>query len=300
MVQRKVLFHRVTSSTVHYQRSNLDLLSLMQQVDQLEFSSGERYWQRAPGDDIVVWVDSATYPIKFRIGRSRRTYKPPQEEGGVLGKIPMNDAAGIAELSHGLIFDSGVVVSEYNHFSPRVTVLPDYIRNTTGIPVDFRLQPIVDQSALQQILGFNKISRIHIKLIASEFCNGEELSLGNIQTRFSDDRDGSIEIVMSTRKKSGFSVGIVERFKEFIRSPDNVSRAERIRVHGSDDEAGPTTPLDVFDQRMLAHVFIERESGEERLLSREDAYSKLYSVYMEHKEKLTSAPSLGSVISETA
>ena len=304
-VQRKVQFFRVTSVAGHGGSSvPFDPMQVLNHLDGIPLSSGQRHWQHDDSAATCCWIDSGGFYPRMRLANIRLAGLPLVEEGGVLADLDIPAAAGLAEPVHIVFFHDQVIGVEYNHYGPRVARLRDYLsEKALGICPPINIEPLVRRDALEQLQRLQSVRVFRLKVrpsFADRVRDADESLAAALEASRAFSGGEFVEIIARAEPNSRSS-SLLERVKDTARliltnlrddvtATDSVSALE---ISGYDVVTGKVETVDLLSDMLVSSQQIVAPRRRTRALSSASAYEAIERAYLEVRDQL---PTAGTVV----
>ena len=257
---------------------------------------GGRYWDQ--GESVTCcWPDRFSPRAALRLGTIRRRDLPQKEVGGVLKSLGIPPRAGLAELTHIVFFEDGVVGCDFNYFGPRVTKLADYLRQKAPerlVPKHLSFEALLRNDAADHLQKAGNIKLFRLKIRSSMVRDVERAnrSLGEaFRVAMRAGRAEEAEIILRPKPRSsdglsGQVVGIARRLvgKEALREGGAKVSAEAV------NDRNERIKLDLLSDKLIAKRPIPRQDNRTLALNRKEAYEAIVDAYKELKDEFPRAP----------
>jgi hypothetical protein len=295
LARRKIYFHKVFARDGDPEFT-LDRTALMGAIHAL---SGTTDFHLDEGDEQYLCAvgDQDAAPQRFRFYRVRRRNLPETEEAGAFEELDLDPERGLAESIHVVLFDEDVIGSEYNHYGPRISLLPTFLRERCDH--DLRLKQLVRRDVIDAILNMQDIRLLRLKVEP-----GPAAALQNRQSGLGGGFDAAevfsagkyMDLTLSSESDDA---GFTQKVKAFFNDlrgdgPDEVGQLlETAQVYGRSEE-GALEWFDVLKERVVLSREIERESPRHRALDKDAAYAAIIEAHAQVKAELDA----GTIVAE--
>ena len=281
VARRNVYFHKVVSRAIDAGAAAFDREAAVAAISALAGTDSFYLDEGEPEDEqhLCAVVDRAESPQRVRFYRVRRRDLPETEAGGVFRALELSERDGLAESIHVVLFEDGIVGSEYNHYGPRATTFGTFLNERCG--QDVRLRPLVRADVIDKILNMQEIRTLRIKVDPSA-ATALQQSAGGLGGAF-DAAD-----VFSAGRYLDLKVATTAHDEEFTDKVKRLFRSLRDRgglehlgageVYGK-NEAGELEVFNVLHDMVVVNTTIQRESPRSRALSRDPAYAAVEDAY---------------------
>ena len=243
-------------------------------------------------------ADQAAAPQRFRFYRVRRRNLPETEEAGAFEELDLDPERGLAESIHIVLFDGDVIGSEYNHYGPRISLLPSFLRQRCAH--DIRLKQLVRRDVIEAILNMQDIRLLRLKVEPGAAAALQKRGTGlggafDAAEVFSAGKYMDLTLASDHRDDAGFTEK-VKRFFNDLRG-DGANDADALldvaQVYGRSEE-GSLEWFDVLKERVVLSREIERESPRSRALDKDAAYAAIIEAHAQVRADLDA----GTVVPE--
>lgn len=293
LVTRKVYFYRVQSERDAAQRPVPFARARLRSLADLRFDDGSAYLE---ADDRVTcgWLDRDTEMARVRVADIRRQYLPSLERMGQLGRLEIDDDAGLAEQVHVAFFPNDIVGSEFNFYGPRMTRVGYYLtRKLGGAPI--RFEPLVRRDVVRELDRLVDIRLFQLRLHPSYIDETEQVDSNLFEALRSAralGESGRVEVVIrpvprSRQALGGQFHGIIRRL---LGRPAINEGADIFRTAGR-HESGDIRELDLLRDTLAVERQVRREERT-RSLDQTSIYTAIESAYEELREELEAAASM--------
>ena len=297
IAQRKIYFHTFQSPDGQADFS-ADRAAIVDCVAALH-GTPRFYLQEGPPTDeqyLCAVVDRSEPPQRIRFYRVRRRNLPETEVGGVFEDLELEEARGLAESIHILLFDDTVIGSEYNHYGPRITTFASFLKERCN--VDVRIRQLIRRDVIDEILAMRDVRVFRVKVAPSAATAVQQRAQG-LGGAFDAAELFSAGHYMDLKLASGgndeaFTTRVKTFFDRF-RDPEAAAQLEAAQVYGKNRD-GMFETLDLLKDRIVLARDIEREAPRSRALDKESAYRAVEDAYAEISDELGEA---GSIIVES-
>jgi hypothetical protein len=286
-VERKIHFFRILDNSS--EPIELPWRQISEDIGKIPFVDDKRYlkdeWGRLRG----VWPCTTTgrYPFLFQHARIRRNELPPVEDGGFFQSLNLAATAGLAEISHIVVFRDGFMAAEYNHYGPRANTLPSYIHAKLPEVDPFWVQHVLSRDASEKIRAMTELKVAKIKLTNSAASVLKESHTGLSET-FSKAIEianpASVELVLKAPRSGKLKDAFKQGMAELAANDSFVSSASGFWVKGG--EPGDYNPLNVLKDSFVHTLRLELTGETSRAVKRSDAFSKMIALFEEQQPQL--------------
>ena len=300
-VKRRIHFFRADLGT---ETSGLPVAATprewLRDLRKLGFCEDEssRYLPIEDGD--VLWVNElhqSNHPA-LQFCRSRRSALPQRERKGQISDLGIQPDEGLVEPAHVVFFPNNVVGVEYNHFGPRISLLPYYLdRKLGGQPTQFRpllrenVEDILDRLLDLRVLEFN-IDRSTIESLESI-----DQSLASAFNANRDLVTGQERISVVLKFERADQTGALRRFAAMIRhllgSDDGPGNVKKLSARGKLLDTNRVQTIDFLSDFVVFESKFLCVSPRSRAIESGSALAVIEGVYSANKELLERAPSMG-------
>lgn len=300
-LERKILFYRIdTGSDAHGRPRNFNLSSVLQHIETLQFSDDAqgRYLAADDGNRVCCWVDECSDNGKVRVGTVRRSGLPLVEKSGILTDLPLPMVAGLAEQTHVVFFDGGIIGAEFNFYGPRVSRLAAYFREKApGVSVPVAFEPLIRRDVTEQLerLSDVRLFQLRIRKSYAEKIAGIDENLGAAFAAAAKVSDADeIEILLSPPRYSRAGIGkqLLNTVKRLVSLGGIHEQAQKLQIRGFDTKNRQIELVDLLSDKLIVRKEIIRQGSRSRALDSESAYAAIQSAYSEVQNELILARSV--------
>lgn len=246
----------------------------------------------------MCWPEDA-WNNRFKFGLVNRGLLPELEENGVLSDLDLTDKQGLAETSHYVFFDNGIVGELYNHNGPKVGRVQEYIREQMGplrrqygFP---KIVPLMSRDAWDRINRFNFIEEVTVKVVPLEqpTLTGTQVRLGQaILAAFdaANNEAGQVTVCFGKKpyaRKPTFIGGLVEDIRQWARgSTDLGGEVTGIKIGGRAVEEQATVEVNLFKHHLVAKKKVVRQRGRKKAVEDLSAYQAIEEAFEDMHEDI--------------
>lgn len=298
-VRRSIMFYRIIPPNGEDGRPiDVHMPPILQHIEGLPWSETGRY--ENIGDGNLMWckVDTTTnVRSKIQVGASRRRALPPVEEGGVFGELPIGNTAGLAEISHMVIFPgkTPVIGAEFNLLAPRATRLARYLPSKAmGICPNIRVEQLLNGDATEKLKRFANVTEFTLQVRPSyaKFLKEADRNVSSMIN--AAQRGFSPEAVTITvgRKPYGRRAILPKEALAFLKRAagreDLRSGVYEFEAYGIDTD-GREIFVDILRDRLVTHRRIPLDVGRSRHIDALEAYAAIEDAHEELKTDIAGA-----------
>ena len=290
-IERKIHFYKITS-TVPDEDGYGEEVDLPTIVEKLKPFLGEEDSNFIDfGDDqLGIWLESETFPVKLKIGRIRKKSLPLRNKGINLSGLKLG-TDGLVEITHMVFWKNGLVGVEYNHNAPRPSALENYLWEQVDEEVHFfKLVNEDIDNLFNEFSGFFsmnvRIKTSYISTLSNED-GGFFKALEEINQKAECD---VIEIgIKNYRKKdeNNFLKSKPLKWLKKISKGKDVPAVIGASINGERKD-GSSTSRNLLDDLFVFTTEVVKLDGS-RAIKSGDMFEKLVKVYNRNKEKLIEA-----------
>ena len=193
-IERKIYFYKIAPRV---QRDGspyvVDLQSALKHVRSLPYTAAGRYLDEGDGAArLCCWPEPVHSPLRARLARVRRRDWPQFEDQGEFQALSApTSTAGLAESTHFVVFDDGIVGVEFNFYGPRPSRIPYYLMEKSQAVGKFELQPLLRLDVTEQLEQLNDVRA---------FSMNTPTSYASVLRGFSEDLGAAIDALASYGK----------------------------------------------------------------------------------------------------
>lgn len=295
-ITREIYFFRVHAEDKDGKRVSFNPRPALRYIKKLKCRrSGGRYWDQ--GELITCcWPDRFIPLAALRLGTIRRKDLPQKEVGGVLKSLGIPPRAGLAELTHIVFFEDGIVGCDFNYFGPRLTKLADYLRAKAPerlVPTHLTFEALLRNDAADHLkqAGHIKLFRLKIRSAMVKDVERASESLGEaFRVAMSAGQAEEAEIILRPKPRSsvGLSGQVVTIARKLIRKRALRAGGAKVSAEAVNDK-NERIKLDLLSDKLIAKRRILRQDNRTRALNRIDAYKAIKSAYRALKAEFPQA-----------
>jgi len=298
---------RRTKRTVHFYRVHggfdddgvvvkYPIRRALQAVESLPFESGGNYLEEGDGNVTCCWIDGCDrLPYRARIATVRREALPLLEKGGSLEPLPIDPDAGLAEETHVVFFQDGVVGILFNFYGPRSARLASYISAKCSDELGhLRLEALLRQDILTQLQDLSEVRALELRVIPSAVHILQNLddNLGAILDGAQALTDaGRISIKLQTEPyaRRGLGGQIMQLIRSLATRQDLGGVLDRFVVSGYSSTSESIESIDVLKEHLMSKQDVVLIDGRTRAIDRLSAFSAIEAAYQELRDDIARA-----------
>ncbi len=295
-IERKIYFYKVAPrlqpSGVPYAA---DLPAGLKEVKGQPFTLDGRYLDEDDGTSrLCCWPEHLQSPQRARLARIRRRDWPQFEDHGELQPLAApTTTAGLAESTHFVVFDDGIVGIEFNFHGPRPTRIPFYMMEKSAAAGRFELQPLLRFDVTEQLDQLRDVRAFAIRT---------PTSYASVLRRFSEDLGAAIDglaafgkaevidIVLKPRgRKKGLSNKLITVAKRVAGLSDARTELGRFVLRGMSDATGKVEEVDVLSDFLISKKRVVTQDDQTRAVASDSAYAAIREAHTELQGELRDA-----------
>ena len=233
------------------------------------------------------------FGVSMALGRTQRTALPQVETAGSMTPLPLDDTAGLAELSHIVAYDHNILGVKYNHNAPRIARLPTYLQDRSqSLLGHFKLFKLLRQDAIRQLDRLSSVKSIRLKVIQPLFPTPVE-----DPNSFEDEIDNLIKSFqyidnMDYRVRLSRSQTLIDRLRTLVRRIGSNEKSEILRITGDDETGEGSITVNLIDEQFIFEEQMVPIDNRFRAIRPESAIQAIDSAYSRHRADLISAEGL--------
>lgn len=271
---------------------NIDLAPLVEYIDSLDYSDNEsgRYFKLSEDSYISCCIDSFTFPIKLRLGRIRKNNLPAYERNGPPEPLELPDGAGLYEPTHMIIFENGIIGSEFNYYGPRTSNLESYLPAINSDIVDnVKIYPVMNRDLMGQISRMGEVKsfdfKVHKDIIALVRDIDDTLHSALAALRELNDQIEEYEIVIKPKKysRTGFLLPLISRLPQWLSREEVRSGVSKLKVKAYDESLCKDRIFDLMQEFIRSEKVIVRQDSRYRCIDGASMYNAILESYSERR-----------------
>jgi len=292
---------RTVNRSIHFYKINFEnggaklkpdqISKVFSTIDKMSFDETGRYLPLGDGNMRSIYVDSANFPIKARVGTIRRTGLPDIEERGKISPLNIAPNAGLFEPTHFMIFDNNVAAFEYNFYGPRPGSLKYYIpKKLVGIDkVDLMALFKPDTLDILNKIGEIKLFELRVHRNMGQLLKNLHESLYDCFSSLKKASNSqTLTIILANEKHSRKPIRLKfrERLYEWLQIPGVREGVESIQIKGRNMETDQIEWVDLLQQFLIAEKRVIKQKDGYRAVDSEDMYRAIEQAYNELKDDI--------------
>jgi hypothetical protein len=294
-VQRKVYFYRsrLEQETAETgTRAVFDAPAACEQISRMPFVSGERYLTFADGGSLAVWPKIQGSRPRLIFGSLRSSGLPELENDGQFKKLHVEEREKIAEKTHVVFFENGLVGAEFNFYGPRLSRLSYYLRykNIANVAFDPLLNRDV-QETLQHIKDI-RVLDLRMRRDSLELLKEAEESLPAALKSWSEKVDAPV-VELCLRQKSHSRKALASSILDFVKtlagSPLTREGVGIFKIQGKDDRTNQVEWFDLLEDKFVSSRQVIKEGAKHRVINSDSMFEEIESAYEELRPQLSQA-----------
>ena len=237
-------------------------------MDSIQAFVGTPDWYQdydAENDDVLGLLPDGLYQghPTARLCLIRRTAVPQLELGGTITDIPnLQQDQGVVEVTHLVFFPNNVIGSEYNHFGPRISRLPPYLREKVPAPINedvknLRLSVLTrgDTTAILDELTSMNTLEMAVLPSARALIRNRDQSLGAALDAIAG--IGNADVVKlsytaSVNERGSLLQRLAGPFKELLQDPEFVNGTSKLKLTAKHSARSRAEPFDLLKDVMTS------------------------------------------------
>jgi hypothetical protein len=259
-------------------------------------AEGDFYLER-PGKPLLCYfTDSMNAPQQVRLAAIRRSDLPEVEEGGNLEPLVIPANAGLAEQTHLVFFEDGVVGADFNFYGPRASAFRYYHNaKTHGEFAPISVDPLLRADVAQSLARLEDVRMLRLKIrrpYLSALAQANESLAEGFRAAMDLGNAEEAELILKPRAYSRGSLGsaLLTAIRRLARRDDLRNDDVRaFQVTGYDPAADTVEEIDILHSHLLTTKQIVRLSERTNGLDSRSAYGAIQSAYDELHEDIQSA-----------
>ena len=273
------------------QGKDADIDAIFKSIDTLPWESEERYYRTAEGQEIAVFIDNLTYPIRGQLATIRRRELPGTETLGKRAPLYLQQKTGLFEPSHFIIYknkqNTPIIAYEYNIYAPRISRLGEYAKIKFPTQLEFpQAIPIASEDIKKELAKIGKVKKLTLKAYSS--CSFATLN-GSINKAFNEMKralNGEIiefTIRASRAKESILNIPKNENIINFMSSSDAHVFLQNFKIEYNDEETKERKETDLMNLFLRETVEVKKIDERSRMIDSNAMYQALVNVIDKHR-----------------
>ena len=275
-------------------------------MDSIQAFVGTPDWYQdydAVNDDVLGLLPDGLYQgyPTARLCLIRRTAIPQLELGGTITDIPnLHQDQGVVEVTHLVFFPDNVIGSEYNHFGPRISRLPIYLREKIPTNEDvknLRLSVLTRGDTTAILDELTSVHTLEMAVLPSvrALIRNRDPGLGAAL-------DGIAGIGNADVVKLSYTASVNEResllqrlaglFKELLPNPEFVNGTSKLQLTAKRPTRSRAEPFDLLKDVMTSRREFVRLTTSKAL----DTQSAYQTIIAAHEDALSEIEQASTVI----
>jgi hypothetical protein len=299
--QRKILFYRINGGRDSGGKPlAIDLLPALKHIHALPFNEAGNYYSLGDGNALACWVDRLNRPFQFRLGQIRRSGLPGIENQGEIKPLSIPPNSGLAELTHCLVFESGIIGAEFNFYGPRPSRLAGYLSAKCGklIP-EFSCDPLLKRNIDEQLKQLTELKVFQLRIDPSYVSvvakANESLGAAFEAAREAGEAD-VIEILLKRKGRRvtapGLTKTLIQTVRRLASHKDLQEHVDNFKIKGVNVQTEKLELIDVLSDELVAYKDIPRVSERSRQLQGSATYAAIEEAYRDLENDLLEAASI--------
>lgn len=241
-------------------------------------------------NSLYAVVDKDRYPMMLQLAVIRFGQLPQRARRGKFMPLQLAADEGLAEISHIVVFKTGVTVAEFNFRGPRLSRLPFYFQSLipNGTP-DFAFDPVWRRDQIEKLNRMRLLRSVQLRFPAGLIeQNGLLSQLKNLTQTVGA---GTVEVVFKPERHSRdtLSPGARDVAKELFSNKVFRDSAYNLTVTGYDPAIDSVDVVDLLQGRISERVDVPRLSPTSRAVSSRATYEALTKAYNSREAELVDA-----------
>ena len=291
-IRRRIYFYRLICKK---NNANVAPSTIFSHINTLSFTGAGRYLNLPEGRSLSMYIDTASIPIKIKMGTIRREGLPLVEHSGTTSPLVLPRDAGLYEPVHIMIFENNIMGFESNFYGPRPGVLTFYLPAKASSLVE-----TVEVRALIRKDILNALSRIgEIKLFEMSVQRDMHQHLarldGSLAKAFEEMKEftdaDTLEISLKTKPyaREGISISFfnnVQRLVDWLHQPGVKEGINQLKITGIDRETRGKIEFDLLQQYLISKKQMMLQDEVHRAVNSDSAYNAIIEAYRESRDEI--------------
>lgn len=266
-------------------------------IADLPFNDQGRYLPTSQDENVLVlFVTSASYPIKLQFGRIRRSDLPLIENAGQISPLKIAQGAGILDWSHLVLFEDGILAAEFNRDAPRIARLGEYLyfKGKNTLPTAAKFRPLFQRAILKELEAFETVTVLEIEAPTIEAENLAQADRHIGQAFQACRKAGHVKKARLVLKSSVNPTSDLKSLaKKLFGNPRSRESITNLKIWGRTDSG--RKPLDLLENYLISTEQFVKIDGPSRAINPDDAFRVLHRAYLENKSRFADAATAGDV-----
>ena len=270
-------------------------------INQLAFLQGagrdSRYMDTGTGQFLFTNVDHRGPDVCFRLCRVDRTNLPQTERAGDIEELLLDDDAGIARTTYGIVLEPGLIGVVSATEGPSMSSVAKYlISKGRNVSRTLTIKPLVHMDIVDKLRQFETISLFHLKLHPSQLpvirgqwndldenLNSqlnvwrEQFSLETVIAPTRDSRRRAYQSLITTITSVAESAGLLPK------------RGSKFLVKGQREGEINDVVLNILSETLSVEYEVAKSSARSSALDIESAYNAIRRGYDDLKNDIENA-----------
>jgi len=288
-IERKIYFYKIEM------KNNGQIIQpepIFSAINQMPFDENGRYLKLSNGNILSMYVDSATLPLKVRIGTIRKKGLPMMEIHRQTSPLTIPPDAGLYEPTHFIVFPNNIVGFEYNFYGPRPGSLKIYLSNIASHLVDeIELIPLMrrDIHELLSRVGEVKWFSMRVHRDMDQYLRELDDNLPDALSALKQTSDAEyIEIVLRSKRWSRGSIIIHfnNRLASWLSRLDVRAGVDAIKIRARDEITNRIEEFDLMQEYLLSIKQVVKQDDIHRSVSTNAMYASIQEAYRELRSEI--------------
>ncbi len=213
-------------------------------------------------------------------------------ETGDITDLALAQGRALLDVGHLVFFPDGVVGAEFEMNAPRVTRVPDYLREVVPSLPNVRLETLLRRDVLEQVRQLESVTLMEIELSRADAdrllqsSQGRDLEAG-LRAQGDDAEAESIRLSYKAGRRRGASLNL-SWLNNLIATPGLREAASRLVVRGRSDMAETPLTINLLNDHIVSSKTVAR-LGDNRVVSTRDVLTKIVGAYQDRRSDIALA-----------
>lgn len=249
-------------------------------------TNGDRRLVRADGNSTYCWIFRGTAPQRLRVATVRRFGLPMIEAQGNVQSIALAADAGLADMTHVVLFPNNIAGADFNFYGPRLSRLEEYFAvKADGVTPPLTFDTLLNPNVAQRLndLGELRLFNFRIRRSDVEVLEQRHQSIFRAFRALREVGTAEeLEVILRPRKNGRNPIGEEPLLlaRELANDDESRNSATKFVVKGVDTD-GNVTEVDVIGDQLLAVKKVIKLGDQDRTIVPGSAFGAIEEAYDE-------------------
>ncbi len=281
--RKKIYFSRFL---VNLSNPDDSVAKILSDLEKIPFTDNKRYQQTEDGFSVILKTTPYKNYFRCLLGYSRKRELPSLEIKGAITPLSIPTGAAVFEGTHFLYFpEYRILVSEYNHFGPRIIRLGEHLRVQFLNRIEStETTPILNRGAEEILADIQTPKKFIFKVHRTHNAKALDDNLFDALKSIGKSSNGEIlELSLSGKRKSanGLTLNFLDKIPNYLSSQASLEGLEELKIVGINRKTGKKETFDFLKDCLSAEKDESLIDDAHKQLNSDDMYIALEIAFQE-------------------